>query len=159
MKTDFMPFPRYAETDSGHPFVQRDKEDVENQGISIRGTLFANLTPIKGLTITSRFGYRIYQSYYTRYAPPYYASSMAYKTNYDIKGKSEPRILLPVGKFRQLFFQCQKNTFTLMGGMSYIQNNSFGVDGTGSGPDPLQGYAPNFRYLSYLNNNPETSKM
>ena len=45
-----------------------------------------------------------------------------------------------------------------MGGMSFIQNNTFGVNGSGSGPDPLQGYAPNFRYLSYLNNNEDTSK-
>jgi len=149
---------RYAETDSGHPFVQRDKEDVENQGISIRGTLFANLTPIKGLTITSRFGYRIYQSYYTRYAPPYYANSMAYKTNYDIQARANHGYYYQWENFANYSFNVQKNTFTLMGGMSYIQNNSFGVDGTGSGPDPLQGYAPNFRYLSYLNNNPETSK-
>ena len=45
-----------------------------------------------------------------------------------------------------------------MGGMSFIQNNTFAVNGSGSGPDPLQGYAPNFRYLSYLNNNDDTSK-
>jgi TonB-linked SusC/RagA family outer membrane protein len=149
---------RIVETDSGHPFIQRDKEDVENQGINIRGAIYANLTPIKGLTVTSRFGYRIYQSYYSRYAAPYYANSMAYKTTYDIAANSNQGFYYQWENFANYIFNINKNTFTLMGGMSFIQNNTFGVNGSGSGPDPLQGYAPNFRYLSYLNNNEDTSK-
>lgn len=149
---------RIVETDSGHPFIQRDKEDVENQGINIRGAIYANLTPIKGLTVTSRFGYRIYQSYYSRYAAPYYANSMAYKTTYDIAANSNQGFYYQWENFANYIFNINKNTFSLMGGMSFIQNNTFGVNGSGSGPDPLQGYAPNFRYLSYLNNNEDTSK-
>src|SRR5690554_4116813 len=149
---------RIVETDSGHPFIQRDKEDVENQGINIRGAIYANLSPIKGLTVTSRFGYRIFQSYYSRYAAPYYANSMAFKTNYDIAANSNQGFYYQWENFANYMFNINKNTFTLMGGMSFIQNNTFGVNGSGSGPDPLQGYAPNFRYLSYLNNNDDTSK-
>ncbi|MDD2539216.1 MAG: TonB-dependent receptor [Bacteroidales bacterium] len=149
---------KIVETDSGHPFIQRDKEDVENQGINIRGSLYANLSPIKGLTITSRFGYRIFQSYYSRYAAPYYANSMAFKTNYDIQANANQGFYYQWENFANYTFNVMKNTFTLMGGMSFIQNNTFAVNGTGTGPDPLQGYAPNFRYLSYLNNNSDTSK-
>ena len=50
---------KYIDDDNGNPLLQRDKTDSSSQGINVRGTLFANLTPIKGLVFTSRFGYRI----------------------------------------------------------------------------------------------------
>ncbi|MDD2642598.1 MAG: TonB-dependent receptor [Bacteroidales bacterium] len=149
---------KIVETDSGHPFIQRDKEDVENQGINIRGSLYANLTPIKGLTITSRFGYRINQSYYSRYAAPYYANSMAYRTTYELQANASQGFYYQWENFANYMFSFGKNTFTVMGGMSYIQNNTFAVNATGSGPNILTGYAPNFRYLQYLNNNADTAK-
>ena len=41
-----------------HPAIMRDRTDSETESFNVNGTAFVNLTPIKGLTITSRLGYR-----------------------------------------------------------------------------------------------------
>ena len=59
---DFYGTSKYLEEATGNPLFQRDKTDSSNGGINIRGALAANFMPVQGLTITSRFGYRINQS-------------------------------------------------------------------------------------------------
>ena len=65
------------ETRGGSPFVQRDATDGSSGGINVKGVLFANLKPVKGLVITSRFGFRISQSNVHSYQAPYYSNGKA----------------------------------------------------------------------------------
>ena len=47
---------KYITDDSGNPLLQRDRVDAENKGVSIRGLVYGNLKPFKGMVITSRLG-------------------------------------------------------------------------------------------------------
>lgn len=42
-----------------HPLFQRDASDTKNSGHNLNGSTSINFTPIKGLVITSRLGYRL----------------------------------------------------------------------------------------------------
>ena len=44
----------------------------------------------------------------------------------------------------------KKHSISAMAGMSYIENNTQNVSGSGTGEDPLTGYESNFLYLDYL---------
>ena len=148
----FFAVSKIAENDSGHPFIMRDNSDGSSYNINVRGTLFANFTPIKGLTVTSRFGYRIGQSYSTTYDAPYYANSMALRTTYSLSATSSSNYYYQWENFANYTKSFKKHSFTLMGGMSFISSHNYSVQGSGSGTDILTGYAENFRYLSYLSN-------
>ena len=148
----FFSVSKIAENDSGHPFIMRDNSEGSSYNINIRGTLYANFTPIKALTITSRFGYRIGQSYSTTYDAPYYANSMALRTTYSLSATSSSNYYYQWENFANYTKSFGKNTITAMAGMSFINNHNYSVQGSGSGTDILTGYAENFRYLSYLSN-------
>lgn len=149
---------KYQTDDNGNPLLQRDLIDQKSDGINVRGTLYANITPFKGLTFTSRFGYRLSFSNVHSYTPAYYANSMVYGDNYDISATDNTGYYYQWENFANYNFQFGKNDFTAMAGMSYIENNTDNVKGEASGPDILTGYESNFHYLDYVNNNSSTTK-
>lgn len=61
---------KYITDDSGNPLLQRDRVDRENKGINLRGVIYGNLKPVKGLVVTSRFGYRVGQNNVHSYNTP-----------------------------------------------------------------------------------------
>ena len=74
-----------TELAGGTPFAQRDKNaNNKNGGINVHSTFFANLTPFKGFTFTSRFGTRITQGNTYSYAEPYYITGRVSDTKYSI---------------------------------------------------------------------------
>lgn len=142
---------RLQESDAGNPFILRDSKNVQYDGLNVRGGLYANVTLLKGLTFTSRIGYRIGQSYYTNYVEPFYASPRVSSTSYSLTSTASLDYYYQWENYANYDFSIGKNHFTAMAGMSYIENNMRGVSGTVSGADPLAGYAENFRYLDFAN--------
>ena len=142
---------KIQESDAGNPLLQRDRNNALSDGITVRGTMFANFSPIKGLVFTSRFGYRISQQYSTNYSDPYYASGRCNATTYELSATNSTGHYYQWENFANYDFRLGKHNFTLMGGMSYIENLARSIGATVSGTDPLTGYAENFRYLSYAN--------
>lgn len=134
----------------GSPFSKRDGTDSSNGGININGTLFANLTPIKGLIITSRLGYRISQSTSHSYTSPYYIGSRGSVDNYRISAGANTGYYYQWENFANYSKTFGKHDLSAMVGMSYRENNSDGVSGSSSGEDILTSYEENFRYLNYL---------
>lgn len=134
----------------GSPFSKRDGTDSSNGGININGTLFANLTPIKGLIITSRLGYRISQSTSHSYTAPYYIGSRGSVDNYNISASANTGYYYQWENFANYSKTFGKHDLSAMVGMSYRENNSDGVSGSSSGEDILTSYEENFRYLNYL---------
>ena len=59
-----------------------------NSNWSVRGVAALNLKPIDGLTVTSRFGYRISQSQSHSYEKPYWLTGMASSSNYSISANN-----------------------------------------------------------------------
>ena len=146
------------ETYQGNPFLQLYRGTNSNERINIRGTVYANLTPIEGLVFTSRFGYRLSQSASHSYSTPYFASSMSKDDNYSISASTSVGRYYQWENFANYSKTLGKHTFGIMAGMSYIENNYDSVSASAQGPDILKGYDPNFQYLNYVNNNANTAK-
>lgn len=142
---------KYIDDDNGNPLLQRDKTDSYSQGINLRGTLFANITPFKGLVFTSRFGYRVAQSNSHSYSVPYYANKQTYSDNYSISASASNSWYYQWENFANYNVTLQKHSIGVMAGMSYTENNNDNVSASASGPDILTGYEDNFHYLNYVN--------
>ena len=159
--------PGIGETQSGHPYVRRDATESSNGGFNLRGVLYANLMPVKGLTITSRLGYRINQSSSHNYTVPYYSTATLHSDTYTLDAAANTGYYYQWENFANFNRTFGKHDVTAMAGMSYIENNWDNVSVSASGTDILKGYEPNFRYIDYLlpgdgvtknmNNNPGRS--
>jgi len=150
--------PLIGETQSGHPFVQRDATDSQSSGISVRGVAYLNFMPFKGFTFTSRFGYRIAQSTSHSYTEPYFSTATIKADNYNLSASANTSYYYQWENFANYNRTFGKHEVTAMVGMSYIENNYDNVSGSASGPDILKGYQSNFQYLSYLKDSNSTSK-
>ena len=142
---------RLGETQGGSPFVRRDATESTSSGINVRGTFAANLTPVKGLVFTSRFGYRITQSNSHSYTEPYYCSTFVKADLYSISAGNNTGHYYQWENFANYNVTlARKHAIGLMAGMSYIENNSDNISTSASGADILSDYAPNFQYMSYV---------
>jgi len=144
---------KYITDDSGNPLLQRDRVDSENRGVTLRGMIFGNLKPVKGLIITSRLGYRIAQSNEHRFNTPYYATPQAKSDDYNISANTNTSLYYQFENFANYNITLDQHAITAMGGMSYIENNWDNVSTSAQGPDILTGYEPNFRYMDYVKSN------
>jgi TonB-linked SusC/RagA family outer membrane protein len=144
---------KYIDDDSGNPLLQRDRVSSQNEGINIRGVIYGNLKPIKGLVITSRFGYNVSQSNSHSYNTPYFATTQAKSDDYNISANANTNYYYQWENFANYNLTLNKHNITAMGGMSYTENNSDNVSASASGPDILKGYDSNFLYLDYVKSN------
>ena len=143
---------RIMEGDGVNPLIYRDRNENRSEGWNIRGTVFANLTPLKGLVITSRLGYRIAQSYNSNYQEPYYVNDKAHSETYTISASSSQNYFYQwenFANYNKVF--ARKHALGVMAGMSYTFTDNRGVSASLTGEDPLKGYAENFRYISQDN--------
>jgi len=142
---------RILEGDGINPLIYRDRNENKEEGWNIRGTAFANFTPIKGLVFTSRFGFRINQRYSSDYTEPYYVNAKAYSTNYSISASTSQGYRYQWENFVNYNKDFGKHSVTAMAGMSYVYSDSRGVGASLEGENPLKGYEKNFRFLTQDN--------
>ena len=150
--------PLIGETQSGHPFVQRDATESSNSGISVRGVAYLNFMPFKGFTFTSRFGYRITQSTSHSYTEPYFSTATIKADNYNLSANANTGLYYQWENFANYNRTFGKHEVAAMAGMSFINNSWDNVSASASGPDILKGYLPNFQYLSFLKSSDKTTK-
>ena len=148
---------KYADTE-GSPLAKIYMSDGTNGGININGTMFANLTPVKGLTITSRFGYRIATGSSHSYTAPYYIGGRGSQDNYSISASTSYSYYYQWENFANYTKNFGKHSITAMAGMSFKESYSDGTNASANGPDILKSYEPNFIYINYVNSNSDTSK-
>lgn len=144
---------KFIEDATGNPLAQRDRVNAKNSGVNVRGTLAANLTPIKGLTITSRLGYRITQSNSHDYAEPYWLSSMAHSENYSISAASNNGLFYMwenFANYNKTF--ADKHNIGAMVGMSFTKNHwdNVSVSSTDSKQILKGNGIPSYRYIDHL---------
>lgn len=144
---------KYITDDSGNPLLQRDRVDSENKGVTLRGMIFGNLKPVKGLVITSRLGYRVSQSNSHSFNTPYYATPQAKSEDYNISANANTGLYYQFENFANYNITLDQHAITAMAGMSYIENSWDNVSTSAQGPDILTGYEPNFRYMDYVKSN------
>ena len=146
---DFYGASKYLDEATGNPLFQRDKSDGTSEGINIRGSLAANLTPIKNFVITSRFGYRIAQSNSHSYSTPYWLTAMCNSTSYSLSANVNTSYYYQWENFANYNVNIRKHSLSAMVGMSYTENHNDNASLSLSGSDILKDYAENFRYIDY----------
>ena len=136
-----------------HPQAILDRSDTETQSFRTRGTAYANLMPLPGLVITSRFGFQGGYSHTNTYNHEVYISS---KTNQamSISGSTNDRLYYQWENFANYNKSFGQHDFTVMAGMSYQQTNTDNLRGTAY---VLSSDDPNFRYLDNAVNNANMS--
>jgi TonB-linked SusC/RagA family outer membrane protein len=143
---------KILEGDGVNPLIYRDRNQKKEEGWQVRGTVFANINPFKGLVFTSRLGYRIRQSYSNDFSEPYHANAKNYATTYSISASSSQSYYYQWENFANYNVSLGgKHDIGAMAGMSYTYSDSRGVGASLIGDDPLKGYAENFRYISQDN--------
>ena len=148
---DFYGTSKFLQDATGNPLFQRDKSDSNSGNINIRGTLAGNFTPVKGLTITSRFGYRIGSSNSHSFSKPYWLTGMAQSNDYSISSNVNSSWYYQWENFANYTVNLGRHTLGAMVGMSYTEDHSDNNSISVTGPDILKGYEENFRYIDYLN--------
>lgn len=128
-----------------NPMVMRDKTDSNNKGFNVRGTAYVNFTPLKGLTITSRLGYRAGYSQSSTYNHEIYLNSQS-NQSFSISGTSRNNLYYQWENFANYNTTiAKKHNISAMAGMSFQASESDFVTGNA---DKLSDYSENFRYLS-----------
>ena len=143
----------------GNPFVQRDRAFQTDEGVTVRGSIHADFTPFKWLTYTTRFGYRLSNSQSHNWGEPYYMNSKAYSEGFSISATANTGIYYMwenFVNFNKTF--ADLHNVSAMIGMSYTESSSDNVTASASGSNIMKSYLDNYRYVSQVNSNPETSK-
>lgn len=140
-----------------NPRVMRDRSYSVSNGFNINGSTALNLMPVKGLTITSRLGYRFSAGDSYGYGLNYYINQNAFQNYISLSGGSSNSIYYQWENFANYMKTFKGgHTFTGMVGMSYSQNRSFSLSGSKKGDDTDLGVAQNdplFYYFAYATPN------
>ena len=121
--------------------------DGSRENYNLNGTLYANFTPIKGLTFTSRLGYAFAVSESGRFTAPYYVNSVTFSNVYDLNDSIDYSLRYQWENFANYTYTFNRvHKIDAMAGMSYIESNGVNISAS---TDALSNYAPNFWYLHY----------
>ncbi len=133
--------------EGAHPLAQAETYEAKNGGMNVLGSFYGDFTPVKGLIITSKFGYRLGYSNSSTYSFPYYMNTQKYNTKYSLSGTISDNLSYQWDNYANYLFNVKEHHFNVMAGMSFMHGSSNYITGSG---DELKSYEPNFRYLSYL---------
>ena len=136
-----------------HPMIMRDNGQTKNSGFNINGSIYGDFTPVAGLTVTSRFGYRLAGTRSNTVSQPFYGNAVQSRNYLDYSSSSSTSIYYQWENFANYMRQFGGHTITAMVGMSFQKSSNDGVTGslTGNGEDALTKNDPLFYYLNYAN--------
>jgi len=118
----------------------------------MQGTIYGNLTPINGLTITSRFGYTLGGTRSTTVNIPYYAQSNAKRDFLTMNSQNRTSISYQWENFANYSHTwADAHTLTAMVGMSFQKSSTDYTKGSldSNNEDALTQNDPLFWYLNY----------
>ena len=132
--------------DQTNPFIMRDQTDSFNGGFNMNGTFTIDLTPIKGLTLTSKLGYRVgYDTNYT-YQKPYYGNTIVLRENLVISRTNSTFFRYQWDNYANYTRIFGRHSITALAGMSYIQPFS---NSTGGSVNDIIKDDPLYRDIAY----------
>ena len=136
-----------------HPMIMRDNNTSKTTGFNINGSIYGDFTPIKGLTVTSRFGYRLSGTRNSGASLPFYGNAVQSRDYVDFSSSSSTSIYYQWENFANYMKTFGGHTVTAMVGMSFQKSSSDNVSGslTANGEDALKKNDPLFYYLNYAN--------
>ena len=136
-----------------HPMIMRDNNTSKTTGFNINGSIYGDFTPIQGLTVTSRFGYRLGGTRNSGASLPFYGNAVQSRDYVDFSSSSSTSIYYQWENFANYMKTFGGHTVTAMVGMSFQKSSSDNVSGslTANGEDALKKNDPLFYYLNYAN--------
>ena len=139
---------------NGNPLAQRDRSTGVSEGFNVRGNVYLNLKPVKGLVLTSRFGFRLNQSNSHNYQTPFYITSFANSKNYSLSANNNTGFYYQWENFINYTLDKNNHNFNIMGGMSFIKNSWDNISTSASSKSEwlpiLKGEGPNFQTMDYV---------
>nr|WP_321450824.1 SusC/RagA family TonB-linked outer membrane protein [uncultured Carboxylicivirga sp.] len=129
-----------------HPLGMIENYTNESWRSNINGTIYAEFKPIKGMTYTSRIGYRFGNIHNSNYTDSYYWNPNQFTQNGALTADLSHNVFVQWENFANYLFTAGKNDFSVMAGMRYSNNNNTFVRGETT---RLTNDAPNYRYLDY----------
>ncbi len=134
-----------------HPMIMRDNSLAKNSGFNINGSIYADFTPIKGFTFTSRFGYRLAGSRNSSTSLPFYGNSVQSNDYVSQNGQSSTTIYYQWENFANYMKSFGQHNVNAMAGISYQEQSNDYVSGglSANNEDALLKDDPLFYYLNY----------
>ena len=145
-------------SENQNPLIMRDASDNDSRGFNINGTTFINFMPIKGLTFTSRLGYRLSSSESYSVGHDYYANAMHHQNYISVNASSYASSYWQWENFLNYNKSFKGHDFGVMLGTSFTESRSFGVSGGKHGTETDLGFKkddPLFLYFAYATSNAE----
>jgi len=106
-------------SENGNPLVNKERRSSLSRRFQLRGNAAFDFTPIKGLTFTSRLGYRLSSSYSNSVSYRFKFSTLT-NSDYDtVESGSNMMQYYQWENFANYQFALGKNNFTAMAGMSF----------------------------------------
>lgn len=130
-----------------NPFIALNRTDAYTKDKQLRGNLALNLTPLKGLTFTSRMGYTHTSRENYSYAAPYFGNVVTSATELSLSTSVSSSESIQWENFANYQFDIADHRFVAMAGMSYRENNSLSTGGTVNHLTNEE--LENYRYLPY----------
>lgn len=133
-----------------NPLQLVDISDSENSVKSMRSTIYANLTPVKGLTLTSRFGFSFNDSYSHSYSRVYYNNQWANADRPTVSQSSPQRAYWQWENFANYSKSFGRHNLGLMAGISYSEDTYQTLSGS---IDQLARNDENYAWLDFMGGN------
>ena len=147
-------------SENQNPLIMRDSSQSTSKGFNINGTTFINFMPIKGLTVTSRLGYRLSSSQSYGVGYDYYANDSHQQNFLSVNASTYASTYWQWENFLNYNKSIKGHDFGIMVGTSFTESRSFGVSGSKQGNGDDIGFSkddPLFWYFAYASPNADDS--
>lgn len=148
---DYYAVSNYFAGEQYHPMIMRDNNIGKNSGFNVSGSIYGDFKPIKDLTFTSRFGYRLSGTRSSTTSLPFYGNATQSRDYVSQSNTSSTTIYYQWENFANYMKSFGQHTVTGMIGMSYQESSYDYVNGSlsANGEDALKKNDPLFYYLNY----------
>ena len=139
-------------SENQNPLIMRDASDNDSRGYNLNGTTYINFMPVKGLTITSRLGYRLTSSESYSVGHDYYANAMHHQNYLSVNASTYASSYWQWENFLNYNRNFKGHDIGVMLGTSFTESRNFGVSGSKQGDETDLGFQkddPLFWYFSY----------
>jgi len=138
-----------------NPLILANNKRQESDGFGINGSIYGNLTPFKGLVVTSRFGYRLSAGNARNVSFPYYGYGSSEQMYLGMQSRTSNVVYYQWENFANYTHTWNNaHTINAMAGFSFQENKTNFTKGelTPGSESALKNDASNFWYLAYASN-------
>lgn len=148
---DYYGVSRFSNGEQYNPLLMSENNANKASGFNVNGSIYADFTPLKGFTFTSRFGYRLSGTHNRTVSLPFYGNATQSRDLVDMSSTSSTSIYYQWENFANYMKTFGGHTVTAMIGMSYQESTYDYVGGTlnANGEDAVTKNDPLFYYLHY----------